>query len=167
MHHHVTTSAFALIAATILVAAPASAAVETTTIPVSATVTENCVVAATPVAFGAVNTLSGANVDAAGSVEVTCTNETGWSASAGLGDGSGASFGVRKMTAGANLLEYSLYTDSSRSAVWGDGSGATATVDNVGTGVVQTFPVYGRVGAGQTSVPAGSYADTVLVTITY
>lgn len=134
---------------------------------VNATVTANCTVSTSPVNFGSVNTLSGANVDATGGVTVTCTNGTDWSAAADVGSGTGASLASRKMSSGSNLLDYSLYTDAARSSLWGDGTGSTAAVTGTGSGVAQDFTIYGRVPAGQTSVPAGSYADTVSVTITY
>jgi spore coat protein U-like protein len=71
------------------------------------------------------------------------------------------------MTSGANLLNYSLYTNAARTTVWGDGSGGTSTVSNTGSGVAQNFTVYARVPLGQTSVATGAYADTVQVTVTY
>ncbi|WP_167737579.1 Csu type fimbrial protein [Sphingomonas parva] len=148
-------------------AAPAFAQTASSSLDVSATVTANCTVTTSPIAFGAVNTLSSSNVDGTGGVTVTCTNGTAWAASADAGSGTGATLGNRRMTAGSNQLSYNLYTDSGRSSVWGDGTGSTATVANTGTGLAQDFTVYGRVAAGQTSVPAGSYSDTVAVTITY
>jgi spore coat protein U-like protein len=71
------------------------------------------------------------------------------------------------MTSGSNSLTYGLYTNAARTTVWGDGTGSTATVTNTGSGSAQNFTVYGRIPAGQTSTPAGIYADTVSVTITY
>ena len=47
------------------------------------------------------------------------------------------------------------------------GTGSTATIGDTGTGSAQAVTIYGRVGSGQTSAPAGSYADTVSVTVTY
>lgn len=149
--------------------APGAAHAGTTTssLSVSATVTANCTVSTSPVAFGSVDVLSGSNVDATGGVTATCTNGTAWSAAAGAGSGTGATLTSRKMSFGSNLLNYSLYTDSGRTTVWGDGSGTTATVSNTGTGGGQNFTVYGRIASGQSSVPAGGYSDTVVVTITY
>jgi spore coat protein U-like protein len=150
-----------------LAATPASAATTSTTLNVSATVTANCTVSSSALAFGAVNPLSGSDVDASGGITVTCTNGTGWTAAAGVGAGSGASFASRRMTAGANLLNYNLYTDAGRTSVWGDGTGSTAQFSNTGSGVAQAVTVYGRVPSGQVTVPPGSYADTVSVTVTY
>lgn len=134
---------------------------------VTATVTASCTVSTTALAFGNVNTISGSNVDATGGLTITCTNGSAWAASAGVGAGTGASFLNRKLTAGANLLNYNIYTSAARTTVWGDGTGATATIGGTGTGVAQSVTVYGRVTSGQTSVPVGAYADTIAVTITY
>jgi len=165
---NVNATIFATAAAAASLAAPgaALAGTQSSTLGVSATVTANCTVSTTAVAFGSVNTLSGAT-DATGSVSVTCTNGSGWSAAANAGAGTGATLASRRMTAGANILSYSLYTDAARASIWGDGSAGTSAVSNTGTGAAQTFTVYGRVPSGQTTVPAGSYADTVSVTITY
>lgn len=156
-------------AALLVAGVPAAASAETasSSLGVTATVTENCTVSTSPVAFGSVNTLSGGNVDATGGVTVTCTNGTPWAAAANAGSGSGASMATRKMASGANTLSYTLYTDSARTSVWGDGTSATAQVSNTGSGSAQLFTVYGRVLAGQASAPAGSYSDTVSVTISY
>ena len=159
--------AAALAAATVALPTGANAATVSGSLPVSATVTANCTISTSALAFGSVNTISGANVDGAGGLSITCTNGTAWSAGAGLGGGTGASFANRRMTAGANLLNYNLYTSAARTTVWGDGSGGTGLLAGTGSGAVQAVTVYGRVSSGQTSVPAGSYADTVAVTVTY
>jgi spore coat protein U-like protein len=150
-------------------AAPTAALAATTssTMSVTATVTANCTVSTTALAFGNVDTISGSNFDSTGSLSITCTNGTAWAASAGIGSGSGASFANRRMTAGANLLNYNIYTTAARTVVWGNGTGGTATLPGTGTGTAQSVTVYGRVASGQTSVPAGSYVDTVAVTVTY
>jgi spore coat protein U-like protein len=74
------------------------------------------------------------------------------------------------MASGANLLNYALYTESTRTTIWGEGLlGATGTFTGTGTGngAAQASTIYARVPSGQTSAPAGSYADTVTVTVTY
>jgi spore coat protein U-like protein len=146
----------------------AFAADTTSNMGVSANVTSNCVVSTTAVAFGNVDVTAGSNVDGTGAISVTCTSGTAWVASANAGGGTGASLTTRKMANGANLLNYALYTDSSRTSIWGDGvGGTTATVGDTGSGTGQSKTIYARVPSGQTSLPAGSYADTVVVTVTY
>jgi spore coat protein U-like protein len=150
------------------VAQPANAATTTANMSVDATVTSNCAVSASPIAFGNVNVTSGSNADATGGISVTCTSGTAWAAAADAGLGSGATLSLRKMDDGSNLLNYALYTDSGRTTLWGDGAGGTtATVSDTGTGAAQAKTIYGRVPSGQSGVPAGDYADTVTVTVTY
>jgi spore coat protein U-like protein len=67
-------------------------------------------------------------------------------------------------------LNYNLFLDSNRSTIWGDGTGSTSYVSAgsllaVGTSNRQ-YTVYGRVPAGQDR-GAGSYTDTIVVTLNY
>ena len=161
------TAGILLIATATAFSAPVFAATASSTLNVDATVTANCTVSTSPIAFGNVNPISGSNIDSTGGISVTCTNGTTWTAAAGVGSGTGASFASRRMANGANLLSYNIYTDSGRTTVWGDGTSSTATVGNTGSGSAQSVTIYGRVTSGQISVPPGSYADTVSVTVTY
>ena len=72
--------------------------------------------------------------------------------------------GRRQMASGADILEYNLYTDPSRLTVWGDDSAGTVTVSETASTAEKT--IYGRV-PGRQNVPAGTYTDVVLVTISY
>lgn len=145
-----------------------AAAQSTDTVAVSATVTQNCVINASALAFGDVNTLSGAAVDASGTIDVTCTSETPWTASADAGQTEGATLGARKLLNGTNELSYALYADAARTSLWGDGvAEASTTLADVGTGSSQVKTFYGRIAASQTSAPAGVYNDTVTVTVAY
>lgn len=157
----------AAIAAAFVLPTAAMAGTASSSMSVTATVSATCTVSTTALAFGSVDTISGLNVDNTGSLLVTCTNGSPWTASAGVGSGAGASYTNRKMTSGANLLNYNLYTTAARTVVWGNNTGGTAFLSGTGTGAVQTVTVYGRVNSGQTGVPAGAYADTVAVTVTY
>lgn len=148
-------------------ASPAFAQTATGNLGVSATVTGNCTLTTTPVAFGNIDATASANTDATGGISVTCTNGTTWSAAADAGAGTGATLASRKMANGANLLNYALYTESTRTTLWGDGASGTATIDGTGSGVAQNTTIYARVPGSQTSAPAGAYNDTVVVTVTY
>ncbi|HWT12538.1 MAG TPA: spore coat U domain-containing protein [Allosphingosinicella sp.] len=158
---------FLIACAALAAPSAASAATTNSTLNVDANVTANCTVSTSPLSFGDVNPLSGTNVDGTGGITVTCTSGTSWTAAAGVGSGSGASFAARRMADGSNLLNYNLYTTSGYNTVWGDGTSSTATVGNTGNGAAQNVTIYGRVASGQTSVPPGSYEDTVSVTVTY
>jgi len=146
---------------------PAVAGTTGGSINASATVIASCTVSTSAVGFGSVDPLSASNVDATGGISVACSNGTAWTAAAGVGSGTGATFASRLMTSGSNTLGYSLYTNSGRTTIWGDGTGSTATLGSTGSGSAQNITIYGRVPSGQSSVPPGSYSDTVSVTISY
>lgn len=70
----------------------------------------------------------------------------------------------RELTDGSgNVLDYELYTDSSRTAVWGSTS-ASGPNHVSASNVATSYPIYGRIPALQ-DLPAGSYSDTVVVTV--
>jgi spore coat protein U-like protein len=149
-----------------LFAAPkAGALTATTTMNVTATVLSSCSVSATDLAFGNYNPISGAALDGATSISVTCTNGTSYNVGISAGGGAGATTASRKMTNGANTLNYTLYRDAGRTNVWGD-IVATDTLPGTGSGAAQPIDVYGRIPGGQTA-PSGGYSDTVTITVTY
>jgi spore coat protein U-like protein len=159
--------ALATTLAAVCLPAPAIAGTASGSLATSATVTANCTVSTSALAFGNVDSTSASNVDATGGLSITCTNGSAWTASAGVGAGSGASYANRRMTAGSDLLNYNIYTSAARTTVWGDGTASTGTIGGTGSGSAQSITVYGRIAGGQTGVPVGSYADTVAVTVSY
>jgi spore coat protein U-like protein len=152
--------------------APAGSATATTSLAVTATVAASCTIAASPLDFGGYDPIiahAATPLDGTGTVAVTCI--TGFSATITLGQGVNPDGGssdttpLRRMTDGAsNYLSYSLYQDASRSTLWGNTAGTGLTV--TGTGLADSRTVYGRLSAGQ-NVPAGSYSDTVIATVTF
>ncbi len=131
---------------------------------VSATATTNCNVSATTLNFGSTSTLSSI-VDGSGTLTTTCTSTTPYNIGLNAGTGAGATVAIRKMTGGANTINYSLYTDSARTTVWGNTVG-TNTVAGTGSGLAQNSTVFGRVPVQTTPAPA-VYSDTIVATITY
>lgn len=127
----------------------------------SATVSANCSVSATAMNFGNTGVLLG-NADAASTIGVQCSN--GVSYQVGLGNGSHASGNTRRMAGASGFVTYELYRDSARTQRWGNATGST--VLGTGNGGTQTLPVYGRV-AAQATPAAGTYTDTVVVSVTY
>jgi len=143
----------------------ASAATTTSTFAVQMTVTATCTVnSAATLNFGTQGVLS-ANVDQTSTIQVTCTNTTPYNIGLNAGTGTGATVATRKMTSGANTVNYTLYSNSGRTTVWGNTVG-TDTQAATGNGSAQSYTVYGRVPA-QTAPAPGSYADTITVTVTY
>ena len=130
---------------------------------VTATVQPSCAVSATNVAFG---NYSATQVDATGTISVACTNLALYTVQLDTGTGSGASVATRRMTGpSSQTLDYTLYQDSARLLLWGSTIGVNAP-GGTGTGSTQTLTVYGRIPAGQYP-GAGSYSDTVTVTVAY
>jgi len=119
--------------------------------------------------FGSYDVLSGSALDSAGSVTYRCDNVSVLDAiRIHLSAGSSPSFQPRTLQQGGNSLQYNLYLDPSRSAVWGDGSAGTSqygpTLPPEGSSV--QLNIYGRVPSRQ-NVYAGSYSDTVVITIIF
>jgi spore coat protein U-like protein len=142
---------------------PAFSATANTTFSVTANVVTNCTVSASSVAFG---TYSTSQLDGTGSISVTCTNLAPYTVELDAGTGTGATVSHRKMTGpSSQALSYNLYQDSSRTALWGTQS-AQQAVAGTGSGTAQSLTVYGRVAGAQTP-GAGSYSDTITVTVTY
>jgi spore coat protein U-like protein len=119
---------------------------------------------ATTLDFGSQGVLA-ANVDQTSTVSVQCTDTTPYNIGLDAGTGTGATVAVRKMSNGANTIDYSLYSDSNRTTVWGN-TVSTDTVAGTGNGTSQALTIYGRVTAQTTPAP-GTYSDTVTVTVTY
>lgn len=143
----------------------ASAATATDTFLVTATVADSCSVTGNDLNFGTYDPVSGSTLDGTTTVDVTCTLDTAYDIGLNAGTGTGATVTVRKMTSGSNTLNYSLFQEVTHVTVWGDTVGSD-TVADTGTGAVQNHTVFGQIPASQ-AVPAGTYTDTITVTITY
>jgi spore coat protein U-like protein len=143
--------------------APAMAATATANLAVSMSILGTCAVTGGALNFGSVNAMA-ANLDVATTLAVTCTSGTSYTVGLSAGAGSGATYAARKMTAGASTVTYSLYQDAARTTVWGETGAAALSL--AGTGAAQTVNVYGRVPT-QAVPGAGTYSDTVTVTVTY
>lgn len=134
---------------------------------VQITITAACQInSAGPLNFGS-NGVLAANVDVNTTIVVQCTTGVPFNVGLGPGAGSGATLANRLMTGGPSnaTISYELYTTAGRTTIWGNTS-ATNWQPGTGTGAAQTFTVYGRV-PPQTTPAAGTYNDTVAVTLTY
>jgi spore coat protein U-like protein len=86
--------------------------------------------------------------------------------SVALSRGGAPSYTPRRLASGANTLNYNIFTTAGYATIWGDGTGGTATVSNAGGTWLVTLTGYGRIPVNQ-YVAAGSYTDTITVTVTY
>lgn len=122
-----------------------------------------CTVAVTPVDFGSYSPFLNAPSDSMGQVTVNCTEAQTYMVGMNAGLHAGGAFTGRRLSNGDTYLAYQLYTDAAHTTIWGDGSGGSATVSRASSDVIA---LYGRIPAHQ-SVSAGTFNDTILITITY
>jgi spore coat protein U-like protein len=153
--------------ALLIAGAPARAATATTTFGVSANIVPTCSVSAAALNFGAAipNPIS-SNVDSTSTITATCSSGADYTIALNAGI-QGGTVALRRMGAGANTLNYTMFTDAGRSSVWGDGTLGTSLFNSSGSGSAQAITVYGRIPSGQTAPSTGTYTDTVTVTITF
>lgn len=134
---------------------------------VNGSVPNTCTLTPKPVPdlnFGNVAGLITANVDRTTSIGLQCTGRTPWQI--GLNNGLNANGTVRRMrSAAGQFVTYEIYRDAARNQRWGNTLN-TDTLSGTGTGLSQSLTAHGRV-APQAAVPAGSYSDTITVTVTY
>jgi spore coat protein U-like protein len=134
---------------------------------VTASVASSCTaVSGTALDFGTKGLIT-SNADQTSTISLTCTKRSPYNVglNAGSNPGTAGDVTTRRMTDGsAHYIGYQMYSDTGRSTVWGN-TVNTNTVNGTAVGGTQNFTVYGRV-PPQTP-RAGSYADTVTVTVTY
>jgi spore coat protein U-like protein len=114
------------------------------------------------------------------SISTTCTyTGTGFYATLTLSTGSSGTYFYRTMVNNGNLLGYNITLDAGYSVTFGNGTAPSSyyTVCFTGgsfvcsgnttkSGVAWTGPVYGVLPGGE-DVPAGTYTDTIIATVTY
>lgn len=158
------TSAWA-VAALCAATASAFAATATNTFNSQIVITAECKVqSASTLDFGSPGVLDAA-VSATSTIGVQCTNGQVYSISLNGGNGSSGNTTTRTMENGGEAVNYTMSKDSGHSQNWGDTAGEVMTA-LTGNGTVQNYTVYGQVPA-QTTPTAGTYTDTVTVTVSY
>jgi len=143
----------------------------TANLGVGAEVVNNCIISASDLTFGDYDPIvshAADTLDGSGSVTITCTS--GASAAITLAQGANPDAGssdivpLRRMTDGTNFLNYFLFSNAGLSTVWGNDG--TVDVETTGDGEAEMHTVFGSVTAAQ-NVPAGSYSDTVVATVSF
>lgn len=133
-------------------------------------------VSAAPLPFGNYDPNNSSARDIASSITVTSTAFgvgllTTISYTISLDQGASGNVTARQMVGGsaATPLGYNLFTNSNYDQVWGNDSvsdGFTVLATVIGTQVVRSYAVYGRIPPKQ-YVSTGAYADTITVTVNY
>lgn len=132
----------------------------------------SCSVGTTAVTFGNYNPISATATTANGNVAVTCSALVIFTVSyvISMAKGNSATYTPRFMNLSGVHLNYNLYTTAGFASIWGDGTGGTVTVSDsytaIGLSETRNYTPFGQIPALQV-VGAGTYTDTVLVTVTY
>ncbi len=132
-------------------ASPAFAQTSTDDMAVLLTTQDSCTVAASDLDFGTSGAVGTADVDGSATVDVTCNPGAVWAVTLD----NGLSFATtRNMSGVGGTVPYDIYSDSARTSAFVSSA-------------LASFTVYGRIPSTAAAVPAGDYADTVTVTVTY
>lgn len=131
-----------------------------------------CSAVATPIVFSNYDIFSTLPLDTTATLTVTCTNpdKKPVQMTVSLSAGNSGNFNPRQMTyAGAGVpMNYYLFIDPSRTTIFGDGTGGTGTFTSIVSRATSfSTTIYGRVPAQQTLLKAGSYSDSLVVTVTW
>lgn len=138
----------------------------------------SCTGTVSSLAFGTYSPLSATAATTTGSLSVTCTLTGNTSATVPLtvsfSTGNSGTYMSRRMLSGTSFLSYNIYKDAAHTLIYGDGTGGSYTASanppftltpSSRTGTA-TGSMYGVIPAGQ-DVAAGTYGDTIVMTITY
>nr|WP_276583969.1 spore coat U domain-containing protein [Pseudomonas sp. RIT-PI-AD] len=112
------------------------------------------------------NIVEGSSVGAGGGSSFGLQCSTGTNYSVAIDSGLNASGTQRRMSNGGAYISYNLYQDTARTVPWGNGSNGGSVLSGTGSGAAQEVVVYGRVPV-QATPAAGTYLDTVQVTVTW
>jgi spore coat protein U-like protein len=119
------------------------------------------------VSFGSYDVLRALPTTATGTISISCKGTGGSKLLViNLSTGSGT-FTNRTLRTGGSVLNYNLYPDAVNSKPWGDGTGGTYQYSADPANISNTsLTVYGTILPGQ-DVGAGSYTDTITVTMSF
>lgn len=125
---------------------------------------DSCLInSASDLDFGQVDSQHAQDLDQHAAITLSCPQGTAWSLT--LNNGTNPTGLQRRMVNNrGDSISYSLFRDPARTQSWG------TDIQVKGTGLGQTrpvnVPVYGRI-PRQPSLPAGTFSDNVVITLTY
>ncbi|MHC8327796.1 Csu type fimbrial protein [Pseudomonas sp. LB1P83] len=143
----------------------------TATVTVNMTVANDCTITAPNISFGSAPVVSGFTAVTGQTINLACTKGSAYTV--GLDDGQHAAGigGRRRMISGANYLAYDIFK-SAGTTRWGSvGSARRASSDaevNPGNGLgtgSQVFNYNAKIYTDQTTPPAGTYLDSVILDV--
>jgi len=126
-----------------------------------------CTISATGVSFGGYDVYNASPTDSTGSITYRCGNADK-DITITISKGSSSTFSPRTLKKASESLNYNLFRDAGYTLIWGDSTPGTSTyfLKNPPNNTDVVLTVYARVPATQ-DVSAGSYSDSVVVTIEY
>lgn len=134
----------------------------------------SCTFSTSQVVFGSFNPIAIGSSDSTGSVRISCGGTAGLLIpyQVEMGPGGSGSTSARRMSSGAQTIDYELYSDVSRLSNWGDIARGNAVsgfmlLDALGLSPAVTHTIYGRIPSGQNTAVPGAYVDSITVTVTY
>jgi spore coat protein U-like protein len=131
-------------------------------VPVSATVSSGCAIAAQPMTFpqqGVITT----PVLQTSTLTVKCSDSS-FSPWVGLDNGVNSLSGQRRMSSGAGYIDYELYTNAARTQRWGVTQN-TDTVSVTPSVAGTSITVYGKIPVPLSQPTGGTYTDVVTATV--
>ncbi len=161
-------------ATTAFAAACAYAAQATSQFQVTANVAASCTLGSTNVAFGAYDPLGAGNIQATGTLTLTCVKGTA-PTSIDLDNGTSGSRQMTGVTPGnTDVITYELYKPTSNAAgaacayttVWGAGAINGLVPTPAPSKAPRTYNVCGQAALGQ-DVSADNYSQTITATINF
>jgi spore coat protein U-like protein len=161
---------------TVALTVPAYATDTAANLTVSADIIPSCTINTTDLNFGAYDAIiANATQDLTTSAKVSTICTLGATGVVTMGQGEHAFYCIsnnciRRMANSeeTSLLTYQIYTDAGYSVVWNHDPGDMRSVANVtGSGASQGMTVYGKIPKNQINATAGSYSDTIIITLTY
>lgn len=165
MKHKITLATVAMALAALVGATPALAGTTSSAATISGNVVASCTLTPPSIPAIQINPFSGSGNSASANMNVTCTNGAPVTIAIDFGQTPNGQTNRQMKDASNNLVSYNVYQDSAFSTLWGSTSG-TNTMSITGTGAPQSIPVYIQATPNQLSV-AGSYSDTVSITLAY
>lgn len=158
-----------LISAGNLCIGPVNTGTTSSIVNISLQITNDCIINAPDIRFGTAPLIS-AFSPVTQTISVQCTKGTSYTV--GLSDGSNASGGQRRMANGGHYIHYEIYQGTGGTTRWGSSAGQTRASGSAdvnpgaGTGnTTQGFVYHSQILSGQATPPAGTYTDTVVISV--
>lgn len=119
--------------------------------------------------------LSSTSQISAATVSVVCNRNGGSNASGATlslsassqGPGDRISTRYMQRIGGSDLMAYNIFTDASRTTVWGNGNTGALISISMAQKMSESITVYGSIPAGQNTLQAGRFSDSMMITLTY